>query len=35
MGILEDQGQAASREAWVTWVCEALKGEKELWDCRV
>lgn len=35
VGILEDQDQSACQEAWGTWVCQALKGKKELWDFRV
>lgn len=33
--IPEDQDPKACQEAWGTWVCQALKGKKELRECRV
>lgn len=35
MGILENQDLKACQESWGSWVCQALKGKKELWDSRV
>lgn len=33
--ILEDQDHKACQEAWGTWGCQVLKGEKELQDFQV
>lgn len=35
VGILEDRDHVACQEAWATWECQALKGEKEHQDFRV
>lgn len=35
MEILEDLDHPACQEAWGTWGCQALKGEKELQDFQV